>query len=258
MDVLMDEHAGGATTRRLLPIVIVVPVLIALGCGCRGNAPACYDTATGTLLFTCSVVVSLAFLVWWSGRSLSRSDEERRRAEEEVRAERDALAPARGRHAADRLVGAAQRLDRLRQSALVRLHGLRRSCDLARQLAPVLHPDDLQDSLVAWMGGGGREGVPLRGRAALPARLRRRVPVAPGARPARPRRERRDREVVRHLHRHRGPEDGHGGGGAGEPRQERVPGQHEPRDPHADERHHRADRAAAGHAARRGCNATTC
>ncbi len=32
-------------------------------------------------------------------------------------------------------------------------------------------------------------------------------------------------------------------------RQERVPGQHEPRDPHAHERRHRHDRAAAGHRA---------
>ena len=32
-----------------------------------------------------------------------------------------------------------------------------------------------------------------------------------------------------------------------QPRQERVPRQHEPRDPHADERHHRHDRAGARH-----------
>ena len=37
-------------------------------------------------------------------------------------------------------------------------------------------------------------------------------------------------------------------GRGGEPGQERVPGQHEPRDPHADERRHRHDRAAARHA----------
>ena len=36
-----------------------------------------------------------------------------------------------------------------------------------------------------------------------------------------------------------------------QPRQERVPGQHEPRDPHADERHHRHDRAGARHRADR-------
>ena len=36
---------------------------------------------------------------------------------------------------------------------------------------------------------------------------------------------------------------------AGEPGQERVPGQHEPRDPHADERRHRHDGTAARHQA---------
>ncbi len=35
----------------------------------------------------------------------------------------------------------------------------------------------------------------------------------------------------------------------GQPRQERVPGQHEPRNPHPDERRHGHDRAAAGHRA---------
>ena len=34
---------------------------------------------------------------------------------------------------------------------------------------------------------------------------------------------------------------GQGGGRGGQPRQERLPGQHEPRDPHAAERHHRHD-----------------
>ena len=35
---------------------------------------------------------------------------------------------------------------------------------------------------------------------------------------------------------------GQGSGGSRQPGQERVPGQHEPRDPHADERHPRHDR----------------
>ena len=40
---------------------------------------------------------------------------------------------------------------------------------------------------------------------------------------------------------------GQGGGRGGQPGQERVPGQHEPRDPHADERHPRHDRAGPRH-----------
>ena len=38
---------------------------------------------------------------------------------------------------------------------------------------------------------------------------------------------------------------GQGGGGGGQPGEERVPGQHEPRNPHAHERHHRHDRSRA-------------
>ena len=44
-------------------------------------------------------------------------------------------------------------------------------------------------------------------------------------------------------------QQGQGGRRGGQPGQERVPGQHEPRDPHADERHHRHDRAGPGHRA---------
>ena len=41
---------------------------------------------------------------------------------------------------------------------------------------------------------------------------------------------------------------GQGGGGGGQPGQGRVPGQRQPRDPHADERHPRHDRAGPRHA----------
>ena len=50
---------------------------------------------------------------------------------------------------------------------------------------------------------------------------------------------------------------GQGGRRGGDPGQERVPGQHEPRDPHADERHHRHDRAGARHRARPPSSAST-
>ena len=48
-----------------------------------------------------------------------------------------------------------------------------------------------------------------------------------------------------------------GSGRSGEPRQERVPGQHEPRDPHPDERRHRHDRARARHRPHAPSSATT-
>ena len=47
-----------------------------------------------------------------------------------------------------------------------------------------------------------------------------------------------------------GPARCQGAGRSSQPRQERVPGQYEPRDPHPNERHHRHDRAPGTHPAR--------
>ncbi len=55
------------------------------------------------------------------------------------------------------------------------------------------------------------------------------------------------RRGPRNCRRERRPAIGHGQGRGRQPRQERVPGQHEPRNPHADERHHRHDGADARH-----------
>ncbi len=71
--------------------------------------------------------------------------------------------------------------------------------------------------------------------------------------PLRGRRRRNDRRDGHQSRRHRTADDGgraspgDGGGRGGQPGQERIPGQHEPRDPHADERHHRHDRTGPGH-----------
>jgi two-component system, sensor histidine kinase and response regulator len=84
MQGLLDG-SGGAVIRALLPIVIVVPVLLGW-IRLEGERAGLYDTATGTLLFTCSVVFSLTYLVWRNGRSLTVADAERRRVELELRA----------------------------------------------------------------------------------------------------------------------------------------------------------------------------
>ena len=79
-----------------------------------------------------------------------------------------------------------------------------------------------------------------------------------------PRQRRGDQGGRRQLHGHHRAEAGRGGAEAGQggrrgrqPGQERVPGQHEPRDPHADERHHRHDRAGPRHRARPPSSAST-
>ncbi len=149
MDVLLDNRAGGTVTRRLLPVVIVVPALFAW-LRLHGQRAGLYDTATGTLLFTCSVVVCLALLVWWSGGSISRADEERRRVEQELR-----LSEGRWRQLADAMpqIVWSARPDGWIDYANQRWFDYTgfTDLDLARQWPLLLHPDDLQGSLVGWM-----------------------------------------------------------------------------------------------------------
>ena len=150
MDVVMDDHVAGAATRRLLPIVIVVPALFGW-LRMHGQRAGLYDSATGTLIFTCSVVVSLAVLVWWSGRSLMRADVERRRAEAHLRgSERSWHQLA---DAMPQIVWSARPdgwIDYGNQRWFD-YTGTGPDLDLARDWPRVLHPDDLQRSLVEWM-----------------------------------------------------------------------------------------------------------
>ena len=110
-----------------------------------------------------------------------------------------------------------------------------------------VHTEDRAGAAAAWAEAVARRGLykteyRLRGR--------RRVPPHAGARRAGGRGGPKHSRVGGHLHRHhrtaRGGgavARGQGGGGGGQPGQERVPGEHEPRDPHAHERHPRHDGA---------------
>jgi PAS domain S-box-containing protein len=149
MDVVMGDHAGAAATRRLLPIVIVVPSLLGW-LRLYGQRVGLYDTAMGTLLFTCSVVVSLAAFVWWSGRSFSRADAQRRRMEEELRA-----SEARGRQLADSMpqIVWATRPDGWTDYCNQRwsdYSGLTSEQTEGYGWASRIHPDDRAAAVAAW------------------------------------------------------------------------------------------------------------
>jgi PAS domain S-box-containing protein len=149
MDVLVADNAGGAATRRLLPLVIVVPNLLGW-LRLRGQHAGLFDAGTGTLLFTCSVAVSLALLVWMGGRSFSRAADERRRAEQGLR-----LSETRWHQLADAMpqivwsAGADGWIDYYNQR-WVDYTGAASDLALAREWPAVLHPDDLEGSLTGW------------------------------------------------------------------------------------------------------------
>src|SRR2546427_10541323 len=75
---------GGALTRRLLPAIIVAPLLLGW-LRLAGEGTGLYDTAGGTALFAVGVVALLAPLAWWSAPSLGHAAAHRTRAEQALR-----------------------------------------------------------------------------------------------------------------------------------------------------------------------------
>ncbi len=83
MQVLLGDTAGGFLSRRLLPVVIGVPIVIGW-VRLFGQRAGLYDTEFGISLSVLSSVVLLSVLVWMSARVLDRKEIERKQAEEEL------------------------------------------------------------------------------------------------------------------------------------------------------------------------------
>ncbi len=78
-----SEQSGGKLMRRLLPAVILLPLLFGW-VRLRGQELGLYDTHFGLALFALSNVFTFTLLVWWSARSLNQTDIERQKAETAV------------------------------------------------------------------------------------------------------------------------------------------------------------------------------
>ena len=83
MGFVTGENTGSALVRRLLPFAILVP-LVGGWLRVKGQDAGLYGTGFGTALFAVSLMIIFVTVLGWTARSLSRSDEIRRRAEEEL------------------------------------------------------------------------------------------------------------------------------------------------------------------------------
>ena len=85
MAVLSSPFADGALARRLLPIMLILPLAIAI-VQLKGQELGWYGTEMGTALYCVSQTVILCFVVWLGGRWLGRTDAQRRQAEQQQQA----------------------------------------------------------------------------------------------------------------------------------------------------------------------------
>ncbi len=84
MAVITSDHAGGTLSRRLLPVVIAVPIVIGW-LRLLGERAGLYDAEFGVSLSMLSSVVLIGVLVWMSAKVLDRKEIERKQAAEAVK-----------------------------------------------------------------------------------------------------------------------------------------------------------------------------
>jgi diguanylate cyclase (GGDEF)-like protein len=84
MAVVRRRSAGATAARRLLPIVLCVPLLVGLIC-LRGELSGWYGRDTSLTLFTIAMCGLIMLLVWWAAHSIDDVDVQRQIA---LRAER--------------------------------------------------------------------------------------------------------------------------------------------------------------------------
>jgi signal transduction histidine kinase/CheY-like chemotaxis protein len=80
MRVFGDPSAAGIATRRLLPFVIVVPIVTG-ELRLLGEQLGWYDTAFGVALHTLAEIALLLIVLWWTGLAIARQARERQLAE---------------------------------------------------------------------------------------------------------------------------------------------------------------------------------
>jgi len=90
MSVVNGENTGSALTRRLLPFVILAP-LVGGWLRIKGQDAGLYGTGFGTALFAVTLMLIFVAVIGRTARSLSRSDEKRMGAEEALRRAHDEL-----------------------------------------------------------------------------------------------------------------------------------------------------------------------
>jgi signal transduction histidine kinase len=90
MGIVTGENTGSALVRRLLPFAILAP-LVGGWWQIKGQDAGLYGTGFGTALFAVTLMLIFVAVIGWTARSLSQSDEKRRRAEESLRRARDEL-----------------------------------------------------------------------------------------------------------------------------------------------------------------------
>lgn len=85
MRIITSEGSGGMMARRVLPVAVLTPILLAWP-RLQGERLGYYETEVGLAIFATSNIIIFTVVIWLSAQSLNRVDEARRLADLSTRA----------------------------------------------------------------------------------------------------------------------------------------------------------------------------
>ncbi|HOJ20947.1 MAG TPA: PAS domain S-box protein [Armatimonadota bacterium] len=88
--IVASDTPGGFAARRLLPVAVIVPLLLAW-LRLEGQRAGWYGVGLGLAFLTTASITIIMCLVWWNASLLYNADIQRAAAEEQVRRSRDEL-----------------------------------------------------------------------------------------------------------------------------------------------------------------------
>ena len=156
MMTLISVRLGGRLARKLLPVVILMPILVAW-LRAQGEKVHWYETGFGIALFTTANILILAAVVWWSARWLNAIDLARARVASRKRGFMQALRESEQRfrllaESGPQLVwtcGADGACDYLNQKWMD-YTGIPEQDQLGYRWLDQLHPEDREPTITAW------------------------------------------------------------------------------------------------------------
>jgi signal transduction histidine kinase len=84
MRILTSERLGSAFARRILPLIIIFPLLFGF-LAFLGEREGFYDTSYAIAIMMILTIVFLVFMVWNSTKSINKADAERQKTKEDLR-----------------------------------------------------------------------------------------------------------------------------------------------------------------------------
>jgi PAS domain S-box-containing protein len=156
MSTITSPTPGGVMSRRLLPGAVLIPCVFGW-LRWQGQQRGLYDTAFGLTLLTAVNVVTFSILIWKCGKTLNGLDAVRAHAERNVQESRKALSKSEAsfRQLADSM---PQMVWTATANGEIDYYNQRwyeytgTNFEQAKQWGwkPVLHPDDLQNTIDRW------------------------------------------------------------------------------------------------------------